>query len=137
MQEYHLLKVENEVSSQTYHLNTSTVIIGRNTLSGISVNDDHVLSHHAVLRRISTIGTKHAFALISNSGKVVTLGDGQVFEANQLNKTLVTGDVFQIGATRFSYMIAYMTEADYSQHFNATPVLLNSNQDRKLVFNEN
>ena len=133
MQEYHLLKVENEANSQTYHLNTSTIIIGRNTLSGISIDDENVMPHHVVLRRIPTTGLKHAFIMIAASGKVATLNQGKWFEAKQLHKTLVTGDVFQIGKTRFSYLIAYMTEAEYHEYFNAQPILVTSIEEEELA----
>ena len=123
MPEYHLLKVENKAGSQTYHLNTTTIIIGRNTLSGIRIEDDQLMSHHAILRQIQVVDQRHAFTLIVRSGDIKTFHDGHWHQKTQLHKTLVTGDHFQLGNTRFSYLIAYMSESDYDQHFDAQPVL--------------
>ncbi|MEM9137177.1 MAG: FHA domain-containing protein [Cyanobacteria bacterium P01_F01_bin.42] len=109
--------------SKTYHLNTSTVIIGRNNLSGIRVDDDGVMSHHVVLRRVPSAGSRDAFIMIARGGKVSLLRGGQWSEAKQMHRTLITGDVFQIGTTRFSYIMAYMSEEDYAKHFNAQPIL--------------
>ena len=133
MKEYHLLKVENEAGFKTYHLNTSTIIIGRDTLSGISVEDETVMPHHAVLRRVPVIGFRDSFVIIAGAGKVTTKENGAWVESKQLHKTLVTGDVFQIGATRFSYMIAFMSEEDYGQYFNAQPIVLNQVKEPKMA----
>lgn len=133
MQEYHLLKVENESGSKTYHLNTSTVIIGRNALSGINIDDEDVMSYHAILRRIHTTGSKNAFILISGAGKVSPFQNSQWLEAQKIRKTLVTGDNFKIGTTRLSYLVAYMTESDYSQHFDAQSIVLKNSPKREFV----
>ena len=133
MQEYHLLKVENETGSRTYNLNTSTIIIGQKNLSGINVDDESVRPHHAVLRRVPTIGSRESFLLIAGTGKVFTKENGAWAESNDPQKHLVTGDVFQLGSTRFSYMMAYMSEADYAQFFNAQPVVLETVKAQELA----
>ena len=128
MREYHLLKVENAKGSSTYHLNASTIIIGRKTLSGIKVDDEKLMAHHAVLRKIYTTGLSHAFTLIVGSGQVHTFNHGHWHEKQKLHRTLVTGDKFQLGDTVFSYLTAFMSESDYAQYFNAQPVLLESSK---------
>ena len=125
MQEYHLLKVENDQGESIYHLNTSTIIIGRDTASGIKVYDKYMMPHHAILRRISTADSNTAYKLILGEGPVALYSNKEWTDYALFHKTLVTGDIFQLGKTRFSYMIAHMTPAEYSQHFNAQPIVLN------------
>ena len=133
MQEYHLLNVENETGSTTYHLNTSTIIIGRDTLSGIRISDKAVMPHHVVLRKIRVTGGREAFIMIGSAGKVASFHNGVWEESKQFRQTLVTGDRFQIGHTRLSYLSAYMTESEYHTYFNARPILSLDLNERELA----
>ena len=124
MQEYHLLKVENSADSRTYHLNAATIVIGRNTLSDICVDDDQVMTHHALMRRIPSLGARDAFVFIARAGNIEVQEKGAWVKSNEFNKTLVTGDSFRIGDTRFSYIMAYMSETDYARRFKVQPVAI-------------
>lgn len=127
IQEYHLLHVEDYQGARTYSLNAETVSIGRDSSNGIVIDDPLVSRHHACLIRVSSQTTQHLYEIVDGDGSEIRSQFGiYVNQTACERKILTTADRIQIGSTRFCYLLARMTPAEYSQYFDAEHIMCHS-----------
>ncbi len=122
VQEFHILRVEDQSGTRTYQLNAATYSMGRDASSNaIVVVDPAVSRNHAILLRMPRTGNRYVYRLIDGdlTGRRSTNG---VVVNNQpcSETTLKTGDLIIIGENvKLSYLVASMTQDEYDEFFGA------------------